>query len=172
MRLPLLVAAALALSGPAAAQVIEFKPDATLECMEKEKRPGADILCVGEAARACFQKIKNASITDTATCIQSEAEYWKGRMDVAFKAMMVEAEKADAAFAKTPEAEIQKAKMADDLVKEQAEWDRWRETRCWIEAGMRRGTPYRVTAAASCTMKQMAERAMFYEGAVTYMQTK
>ncbi|TCM78640.1 lysozyme inhibitor LprI family protein [Rhodovulum steppense] len=172
MRLPLLLAATLALAGPAAAQVIEFKPDATLACMEKEKRPGAAFLCVGEAARACIQKVKGASVSDSAVCLQSEAEYWKGRMDVAFKAMLAEAEKADAAFAKTPEAQQQKAKMTDDMAKEQAEWDRWSETRCWIEAGLRRGTPYRVTAAASCTMKQMAERALFYENALRYMQTK
>ncbi|SIS69755.1 lysozyme inhibitor LprI family protein [Phaeovulum vinaykumarii] len=168
MRLTLALVATL-FAAPALAQGYDFSPDATLECMEKQTMYGADIACVGESARACFGKIKGRTVTDIAACQQAEAEYWKTRMDAAFEKLVEMAKVADEKFAGNPD-EPPRAKMADDLAHEQDNWNKWRETRCWVEAMMRRGTPYRMTAAANCTMKHTAERAMFLESAVKYME--
>ncbi|PTW49847.1 lysozyme inhibitor LprI family protein [Rhodovulum kholense] len=171
MRLSLILAAALAAATPALAQQYDFKPDATLACMDKQKMPGADIACVGESARACFQKMKSPAVSDIAACQQAEGEYWKARMDSAFEKLLGLAETADKDFAKTQNEPLH-ATMVNDLKNEQEQWDTWQKTRCWVEAMMRRGTPYRMTAAANCTMKQIAARAMFMESAVKYMETK
>lgn len=165
MRLPLILAAALAVATPAMAQQYDFTPDATLACMKKQKMHGADIACVGNSARACFQKMKSPSVSDIAACQQAEAEYWKARMDSAYEHLLGLAEAADADFAKA-QGEPQHATMVQDLRDEQEQWNSWQKTRCWVEAMMRRGTPYRTTAAAGCTMKQIAARAMFMESAV------
>jgi len=171
MRLPLILAACLA-AAPAAAQEVKFSPYATLTCMEKQRLPGADDTCIGESARACFQAIKNASNADIAMCMGKESEYWKGRMDKAYDRMMELAEIADAEFAKNPLSAKVKAKLVVDVPEQQEKWAAWREIRCATEAMMRRGTPYPMTAAASCTMKRMGEQALFLESAVTYMETK
>lgn len=172
MKLPLILAAALAVAAPLAAQEVKFSPDATLECMEKQRLPGADDTCIGESARACFQNIKNASNSDIAMCMGKESEYWKGRMDTAYDKMMTLAEKADEEFAKNPMSAKIKALLAVDLAAQQEQWADWREIRCATEAMMRRGTPYPMTAAANCTMRRIGEQALFLESSVKYMETK
>ncbi|MBN2905590.1 MAG: DUF1311 domain-containing protein [Rhodobacteraceae bacterium] len=173
MRPPLLIAAlAFALPLPAMAQEVNFSPDATLACMEKQRLPGADDTCIGESARVCFQSIKNPSNSDIAACMAAETEYWKGRMDTAYEAMLKQAELADAEFAKNPKSKVVPFKLTEDLDLQQQKWAEWREIRCAVEAMMRRGTPYTMTAAASCTMKRVGEQAMFLESSVKYMQTK
>ena len=176
MRPPLLLAALLApvLSAalPAASQELDFSPKATLDCMQKQRLPGADDTCIGESARACFQKMKAPSVSDIAMCMQAESAYWKDRMDKAYNKMMVLAAEADAEFAKNPMSKKIKAKLTDDLEHQQKAWEDWREIRCAVEAMMRRGTPYPMTAAANCTMKQIGQQAMFLESSITYMESK
>jgi uncharacterized protein YecT (DUF1311 family) len=173
MRLPpILAAAALAAAVPVSAQEVDFSPDATLHCMEKQRLPGADATCIGDSARACFHAIKTPSNTDIAACMGKESEYWKGRMDKAYDRMMDLAAKADKDFESNPLSRKIKAKLTDDLATMQTTWADWRESRCAVEAMMRRATPYPMTAAASCTMKRIGEQALFLESAVTYMETK
>jgi len=172
MRLPLILAAALAVATPAVSQQLNFSPEATLDCMKKQRVPGADDICIGESARKCFQSMKNASNTDIAMCMQAESEYWKGRMDTAYDKMMKLADEADKEFAKNPMSEKIKAKLTDDVAHQQKQWEEWKEIRCAVEAMMRRGTPYPMTAAANCTMRRVGEQAMFLESAVKYMETK
>jgi uncharacterized protein YecT (DUF1311 family) len=172
MRLPIVLAAVLAASLPAAAQEVDFSPKATLDCMQKQRLPGADDTCIGASARACFQKMKNPSVSDIAMCMQAESGYWKNRMDKAYDKMMELAAQADAEFAKNPLSKKVKAKLTDDVEHQQKAWEDWREIRCAVEAMMRRGTPYPMTAAANCTMKQIGQQAMFLESAITYMESK
>ncbi|MBK1637060.1 lysozyme inhibitor LprI family protein [Rhodovulum adriaticum] len=172
MKRSLILAAALALATPVAAQEVQFSPDATLECMEKQRLPGADDTCIGESARVCFQRIKNASNSDIAACMGKESEYWKGRLDAAFDRMMELAEVADAEFAENAKSKDIPFQLTTDLEEMREKWGNWREIRCAVEAMMRRGTPYTMTAAASCTMKRMGEEALFLESAITYMETK
>lgn len=171
MRLSLILAAVLAAS-PAIAQEVRFSPDATLDCMEKQRVPGADMTCIGDSARACFQRIKNHTNSDIAACMGKESEYWKGRMDAAYGRMMELAEVADAEFAKNPKSRDVPFKLTEDLEIQQQKWADWREARCAVEAMMRRGSPHTMTAAASCTMKRTGEQALFLESAVKYMETK
>ncbi|TCP58655.1 uncharacterized protein DUF1311 [Rhodovulum bhavnagarense] len=171
MRLPLILAACLA-AAPAAAQEVKFSPDATLDCMEKQRLPGADDTCIGESARVCFQRMKNPSNSDIAACMGKESEYWKGRLDTAYGRMVELAKVADAEFEKTAKSKDIPFSLVEDLAIQQEKWGDWREIRCAVEAMMRRGTPYTMTAAASCTMKRMGEQALFMESAVTYMETK
>ncbi|TCO72506.1 lysozyme inhibitor LprI family protein [Rhodovulum euryhalinum] len=172
MRLPLILAAALAAAAPALAQEVKFSPDATLDCMEKQRVPGADATCIGESARACFQRMKNPANSDIAACMGKESEYWKGRMDAAYDKMAGLAAVADEAFAKTAKSKDIPFSLVEDLAIQQQKWAEWREIRCAVEAMMRRGSPYTMTAAASCTMKRIGEQALFLEDAVTYMETK
>ncbi|MEX5729502.1 uncharacterized protein Ga0609869_002855 [Rhodovulum iodosum] len=172
MRLSLFLVAVLALAAPVAAQEVKFSPDATLDCMKKQRLPGADDTCIGSSARVCFQRIKNASNADIAACMGKESEYWKGRMDAAYDRMMELAEAADAEFSKTEKAKVVPFKLTEDLAIQQEKWAEWREIRCAVEAMMRRGSPYTMTAAANCTMKRIGEQALFLESAVTYMETK
>ncbi|SIO28060.1 Protein of unknown function [Rhodovulum sp. ES.010] len=171
MRLPLILAACLA-TAPALAQEVKFFPDATLDCMEKQRLPGADDTCIGESARACFQRMKNPMNSDIAACMGKESEYWKGRMDAAYDRMLELAAEADDDFAKTAKSKDIPFTLTEDLAIQQQKWAEWREIRCAVEAMMRRGTPYTMTAAANCTMKRMGEQALFLESAVTYMETK
>ncbi|ARE38585.1 hypothetical protein RGUI_0444 [Rhodovulum sp. P5] len=172
MKLPLILALVLAAAAPATAQQIKFSPEATLDCMKKQRLPGADDTCIGESARKCFQRMKSPSNSDIAMCMQAESEYWKGRMDAAYDKMMALAEAADAEFSKNPKAKDVPFQLTVDLEAQQQKWAEWKEIRCAVEAMMRRGTPYPMTAAASCTMKRVGEQAMFLESAVKYMETK
>ncbi|WP_287184393.1 lysozyme inhibitor LprI family protein [Rhodovulum sp.] len=154
------------------AQQVRFSPDATEECLKKQRTPGAEVTCIGESARACFQRIKNASPSDIAACMGQESEYWTARMTAAHDRLMVLAKAADADFAKNPKSKDVPFSLTEDLEIQQQKWAEWREIRCAVEAMMRRGTPYTTTAAGNCTMKRIGEQALFLESAVKYMETK
>jgi uncharacterized protein YecT (DUF1311 family) len=165
-----LILALLAL--PAAAQQIDFSPQPTEDCIANQRLPGAtaDALCIGEAARACFTAIPNASDTEIAMCMGLEAEYWHQRMRTAYARMLALSEAADAAFFETVETDAVRFSLVADLEQMQAQWEDWREIRCAVEAVMRRGLPHRMSAAASCTMRRTGEQALFLERAVKFME--
>lgn len=170
MRFPVILGLAmLALPSVAPAQqTIKFSPKATLACLERQKTRGAEAACIGESAKACFNRIQPHTNTDVAACMAAETGYWKKRMDKAYAQMMDKAEVADAEFAKTAKAKVVPFKLTEDLALMQERWDDWREARCAVEAMMRRGTPFTSTAAASCTMKLTGQQALFLESAVRY----
>lgn len=168
--LPILIALFPAL--PAAAQQVDFSPEATETCIADQRLPGAtaDALCIGESAKACYGR--SARPADIATCLGLEAGYWQRRVDAAFARMMELAEVADAEFAERAQVANIPFQLTTDLEQMQAQWEDWREIRCAVEAMMRRGTPHTQTAAASCTMRRMGEQALFLERAVKYMETR
>ncbi|MBK5935046.1 uncharacterized protein DUF1311 [Rhodovulum imhoffii] len=180
MRLPLIAALSFAIPvGVQAGDMVRFSPDATLECMEDlrrvgtEKRlAGVEAACVGVSARECFSQEANPVAVDIAACMSKESEYWKSRADAAYERMMELAETADEDFLKTHQAANVPFQLTTDLEDMKAKWEDWREIRCAVEAMMRRGSSYTMTAAGSCTMKRWGEQALFLEQSVRYLESK
>ena len=168
---PVLSLALVALLLPVAAeaqQTIRFTPEATLACIKEARNKSAKEACIGESAKACFNRIQPHSNGDVAACMAEETGYWIKRMDRAYDEMMVKAAAADEAFQKNPKSKNVPFKLPEDLEIMQTRWASWREARCAVEAMMRRGTPFTSTAAANCTMTLMGEQALFLESAVKY----
>ena len=170
--LPLVIALALtlpALTLPAAAQdAVRFDIAPTTECIAQARRSAERMLCVGEAARACHQRVQGATTLDVSLCMAEETKYWTARMTDALGAMHDKAEESDRAFAETDLAEKVPFKLTEDLAAMQTAWEAWRETRCAFEAMLRRGTPYAATAAANCMLQQTGAQALFLESAVRH----
>jgi len=168
---PILSLALVALLLPVvgqAQQTIRFTPEATLACMKKARGKEAKEACIGEAAKACFNRIQPHTNGDVAACMAEETGYWIKRMDRAYDEMMVKAAAADEAFQKNPKSKKVPFKLTEDLEVMQTRRASWREARCAVEAMMRRGTPFTSTAAAQCTMELTGEQALFLEAAVRY----
>ncbi|TDQ59179.1 lysozyme inhibitor LprI family protein [Phaeovulum veldkampii] len=170
MRLvPIMAALALCVPGVALAQqAVPFTPEATETCLSNAQGASAKRDCIGASAQACRKAMKDPANTDIAACMGAEAEYWTLRMNTAYDQMMEKAKLADEKFAQNAKSKAIPFKLTEDLELMQTAWADWREKRCSVEAMMRRGTPYTMTAASNCTMKLIGEQAQFLESAVAY----
>lgn len=162
-----LVAAAVTLAGQwsggvATAQAVRYENDATPACMAAVMGAKARTACVGASSSACRAAIREPSITDVAACMSAEADWWNARLQTELAAMREKAAALDAAFGEGS------TQMVDDLEAMQAAWSDWLEKRCFFEASLRRGTPYRMTAAADCRLDLVAAQALLLESASKY----
>lgn len=145
-----------------AQQTLKFSPKATVDCLKRAKTSALRAACIGESAKVCFNRFKPKTNGDVAACMAAETGYWTKRMDAAYDKLALKAAEEDAQF---PQAQFS---LVEDLQVMQTRWEAWREARCAVEAVMRRGTPFKSTAAASCTMKLTGQQALFLESAVKY----
>ncbi|WP_157973508.1 lysozyme inhibitor LprI family protein [Tropicimonas sp. IMCC34043] len=164
----LVVAVTLAVPVPIHAQTLPFSPSQTADCLKKSPTRAKRRDCVGASAEACRVKLKSNAPADIALCMTSETAFWDKRMGEAYDAMQRKAAEADAQFDTAKNTTAAPFKLTDDLAAQMAAWKDWRQKTCAVEAMLRRGTPYGVTAAASCMMKLTGEQALFLEKALAY----
>lgn len=153
----------LMLAVPAAvtAQPVPFHPEKIEDCLAGKKTADERTACIGLAADLCRRETKGATEVDVASCMATEANWWRDRMSRAYDAAMKEAALRDVEFAMS----ISQggSRMTDDLELMQAAWKDWSEKRCFFEAMRRRGKPDRMVVASECLMRRTAEEALLLE---------
>ncbi len=156
---------ALLAASSASAKGIGFSPEATESCLAKAEGSAARAACIGKSAEACYAAVRNRSEVDEATCLNSETEWWRDRMDAAYAAAEKRAAMSDIEFA---QAIAQGSpKMVDDLALMHAAWKDWSEKRCFYAADGRRGKDDRSVVASRCMMQQTATQTLLLEDAAS-----
>ena len=83
---------ALAISGAAPAQTVNFDPAVAQGCLDR-----GEAACIGEATEACVRATPGgASTVGYALCTRAELTWWDDRLNAAYQRMLVQARGIDA----------------------------------------------------------------------------
>jgi len=150
----------LALGGAAAAQDLPFDP-APLELCVAEAETGLDAqACIGLSAQACMETPGGETTVGMGMCYAQELDYWDGRLNAAYKALMEQHEAEDATLAAQG---FSGPGLAVSLRDMQRAWIAWRDAACAYEFALWTGGTGGGPAATACRMQITAEQALELE---------
>jgi uncharacterized protein YecT (DUF1311 family) len=165
----LLVIAGLALAAPAAAQEeLPFSPAETETCLAAAQGALREV-CIGLSAAACINSPNGYSTVGMSSCLGKEAEYWDGRLNAAYQALLdvdgkVDAEMAELGSAAEP--------MAPALTEMQRAWIAFREASCFYEYTQWGGGTGSGPASNDCVMRITARQTLALEDRLTQKQAQ
>jgi uncharacterized protein YecT (DUF1311 family) len=154
---PALIAAAL--SGPAAAQSLVFDMSATLDCIARTDGYHARHACIGASAEACMERSAGGySTVGMSGCIDLELQYWDGRLNRSYQALMAREREDDAG--KPADWVPDKAPALRTM---QRAWIPFRDATCDYERAQWGGGTGGGPATVGCLLRMTAEQTLFLE---------
>ena len=151
------VAVVATLAGPAVAQEIPFSPEATEACVAAAADLPAREACVGRSAEACMATPDGGTTVGMGFCLDREREFWDGRLNAAYGALMtLEA----AAEAELKELGSAAPSPAAALKAMQRAWIGYRDAACEYEASQWGGGTGAGPAANGCAMTLTGRQAL------------
>lgn len=162
-RFPTVAAAALGalvLGWPVRAQPeLPFSPGETEACLRQAAGPAREI-CVGLSAAACMETPDGYTTVGMSICLGSEFEYWDGRLNAAYRALLesdgrTDAEMADIGSAAPP--------LVPALREMQRAWIAFRDAACAYERAQWGGGTGGGPASTHCAMTITARQALALE---------
>ena len=155
MRLLLaLLVASPALADPA------FSPGATEGCLAAAADLPAREACVGASAQACIDTPDGGTTVGMGFCLNAEYEFWDGRLNTAYAALMALETEAEADLADLGSAAPSPAEALRDM---QRAWIAWRDAACLYEVSQWGGGTGGGPAGADCMMRLAGEQALALE---------
>ncbi len=155
-----ILAAAFALAAPAAAQDLPWSPSATEACLAGGAEGAFRETCIGQSASVCIDTPDGYTTVGMSYCLGREADYWDGRLNVVYGALMD--------FEKRIDAELEglgsfAPPMAPALRDMQRAWIPFRDTVCDYEATQWGGGTGAGPAFNECVMRMTARQALYLE---------
>lgn len=160
LHLKLLAVAAAFLAGPAMAQDTDFDPATSAQCVQNASEFSDKRLCIGKSADVCMGGDGGSTTVGMGYCLQSEAEYWDGRLNDAYKPLMASEKANDAEMA---EIGATVPKTAEALRDMQRAWIAYRDAACLYEYAQWGGGTGGGPASAGCIMQLTGEQALKLE---------
>jgi uncharacterized protein YecT (DUF1311 family) len=166
----IVLAAGLALVAlPASAQPeLPFSPAETEACLLRADGPLREV-CVGLSAAACINTPDGYTTVGMSTCLGMEAEYWDGRLNAAYQALLDADGKIDAELAELGSAA---APMAPALREMQRAWIAFRDASCFYEYTHWGGGTGSGPASNDCVMRATARQALALEDRLAERQAR
>lgn len=141
----------------AAAQDIPWSAEATEACLSEATDAGA---CIGVSAGACIDTPDGYTTVGMGYCLGREADYWDGRLNNAYRALMVIERAQDAEM---KELGSRAPSMADALRDMQRAWIAWRDAACVYEVSQWGGGTGGGPAYQQCRMEITGAQALALE---------
>lgn len=156
------IAALLVLLGtPLTAQDLRYSEDATVACIYAAPTQAGQRVCIGQSAQACMSATSDGGTTvGMGGCLDRELQYWDGRLNVAYRALMKKAKRVDSEMAGSG-ATVPKLEPA--LRQMQRDWIPWRDATCDFERAQWGGGTGGGPATLSCLMRLTGEQALYLE---------
>ncbi|MGI1661155.1 lysozyme inhibitor LprI family protein [Palleronia sp. KMU-117] len=166
----LLLAATLALAAaPVAAQPdLPFSPAGTEACLLRAEGVLREV-CVGLSAAACIDTPDGYTTVGMSTCLGKEAEYWDGRLNAAYQALLEVDGQVDAELAELGSAA---APMVPALREMQRAWIAFRDASCLYEYTQWGGGTGSGPASNECVMRITARQALALEDRLAQKQAQ
>jgi uncharacterized protein YecT (DUF1311 family) len=165
----LLLLAGLALAAPVMAQPdLPFSPAETEACLLRAEGPSRAV-CVGLSAAACIDTPDGYTTVGMSICLGKEFDYWDGRLNAAYQALLaedgrVDAEMADLGSAAEP--------MVPALREMQHAWIAFRDASCAYERTQWGGGTGGGPASVDCAMRLTAAQALVLEDRLAEKQAR
>lgn len=165
----LLLAAGLVLAAPAQAQPdLPFSPAQTEACLARTEGLLREV-CVGLSAAACIDTPDGYTTVGMSICLGRERDYWDGRLNDAYRALVdadsrVDAEMKDLGSAAEP--------MVPALREMQRAWIAFRDASCFYEYTQWGGGTGSGPASAECAMRMTARQALALEDRLAGKQAR
>lgn len=145
------------------AQELNFDIGYTTDCLATAADPAEKRQCIGKAAEACMINTPGGDSTyGMGGCLSKEGDWWDGRLNDAYKALMRQ-EKIHDRDNGAGSNGIQSA--ADSLKAAQRAWIPFRDATCQYEYAQWGGGTGGGPASAACFMRMTGEQALYLEGA-------
>jgi uncharacterized protein YecT (DUF1311 family) len=150
----------VALAGPVGAEDIAFSAEATERCLSAAADLAGREACVGRSADACMATPDGGTTVGMGFCLDREREFWDGRLNAAYGALMtLEA----AAEAELKELGSAAPSPAAALKAMQRAWIGYRDAACEYEASQWGGGTGAGPAANGCAMTLTGRQALALE---------
>ena len=151
---------ALALAGPATAQDIPFSVAATESCVAAAGDLAGREGCIGRSADACMATPDGYTTVGMGFCLDREREFWDGRLNAAYGALM---QLEVAAETEVEELGSAAPSPAAALRGMQRAWIGYRDAACTYEASQWGGGTGAGPAATGCMMTLTGRQALALE---------
>lgn len=156
----LIVIAGLALATPATAQAdLPFSPAETEACLLNAQGALREV-CIGLSAAACINTPDGYTTVGMSTCLGKEAEYWDGRLNTVYQALVETDSRVDAEMA---ELGSSAEPMEPALREMQRAWIAFRDAACFYEYTQWGGGTGSGPASNDCVMRMTARQALALE---------
>jgi uncharacterized protein YecT (DUF1311 family) len=160
---PYVVAAMLSAAAlPARGQELSFSAEPTEACLAAADAAAREA-CVGRAAEACIDTPDGYTTVGMGFCLGRELEFWDGRLNAAYRALMAREEAVDAEMESLGTAAPSPAEALREM---QRAWMAFRDAACAYERSQWGGGTGGGPASAECMMRLTAEQALTLEGRV------
>lgn len=145
-----IVAIALAVALPAAAQEVTVEEQAVRACFAQSDMLDGLPECVGRAADAC-QAVYGYSTIDTSSCLSAEAQVWDVLLNEVYGQVRPELASRDETYGYS-------IPTAEALLEAQRAWIAFRDAECGLQYAMYQDGTIRSIVGASCHMQMTARR--------------
>ena len=116
--------------------------------------------CIGLAATACMEATPwGASTIGMTTCMGAEHDWWDGRLNVTYQALMEKERRTDSDFPPSPGG----LGLAETLRAQQRAWIAYRDARCTYEMAQWMGGTGGRLVHASCLLQMTAEQTLWLD---------
>ncbi|MBF9034217.1 DUF1311 domain-containing protein [Rhodobacterales bacterium HKCCE2091] len=145
----------------AAAQDVPFDPAPTETCIGEATAGGLDpAVCVGRSANACQRQQGGDTTIGIVGCLGGERDFWQGRLDIAYDALLSRRRDFDASIAGDASSAGRYPSTAAALAEQQALWEAWRDALCRSEWAPYADGTIRGPINANCQMRETAAQAL------------
>lgn len=151
----------LAVTGPAAAQDLNFSADETATCVAAAGTQAEKRACAGTSANACMDSSDGGySTVGMGGCLSMELDWWDARLNIAYATLMKREKADDAEFADQSDYIPSKSKALRAM---QRAWIPFRDARCDYERSQWGGGTGGGPATVSCLLQATADQTLFLE---------
>jgi uncharacterized protein YecT (DUF1311 family) len=156
------------LATDATAQAMRFDPAPTEACLAAATSDPAS--CIGHAADACMLENDGGDTTvGMGFCLSQEWEWWDGRLNAAYGALVARHEATDAEMS---EMKATVPSLAEALRAMQRAWIPFRDASCDYERAQWGGGTGGGPATAACLMRLTGDQALVLEGRLEVLENR
>ena len=145
----------------ASAQAVPFSIDPTEACLAGASDVAGREACVGASAEACIDTPDGVTTASMGFCLGAERDYWDGRLNGAYQALLAIE---DTAAAELSELGSAAPSPAEALRAMERAWTAFRDAACAYEVSTWGGGTGGGPAGADCMMRLTARQALVLEG--------
>jgi uncharacterized protein YecT (DUF1311 family) len=159
----------LVAAGPALAEGPPFSPAATEGCLAAAAELAGREACIGTSADVCVETPDGYTTVGMGFCYGAERDWWDGRLNVAYGALMQMETTVEAELEEYGSAAPSPAAALRDM---QRAWIAWRDAACAYEVSQWGGGTGGGPAWSQCTMQMTGEQALALETRLAQRQAQ
>jgi uncharacterized protein YecT (DUF1311 family) len=159
----------LVAAGPALAEGPPFSPAATEDCLAAATDLAGREACIGESAVACIDTPDGYTTVGMGFCLGEEYDYWDGRLNAAYGALMAMEEEVAAELEELDSAAPSPAVALRDM---QRAWLPYRDAACAYERSQWGNGTGGGPATVECMMRLAGRQALALEERLAQRQAQ